>query len=127
MKYHSEIGKRKEASDMAEKNESKRPDSFGGATYRFSAEQALWCAVLMRGIADAMNNAPKRQMRKYRGQMKMLQTKGHTDKVRATDWIGSNCRGFREVCDMAGIDAERVRAAYMEGRIDKKSISSWAS
>lgn len=76
--------------------------SWPGPSKEALGERRLWCAV----IAQALND---------------LHINNYADRFAARDaraWIGS--RGFREVCLMAGVDADAIAAeierALAEGR-----------
>lgn len=76
-----------------------------------SPEQRLWQGALLRNVMDATNPAPKAPDDVWASRS-------------AKQWIESNCRDFRHVCSMAGVDASMIRSAFLEGRIDHASLVS---
>jgi|GEM_PF-3198359 len=62
------------------------------------AEQAVWRAVLMQMLSDALSRSHKRETRRL--------------KREALDWLTGKGRDFRMVCDYAGYDP-----SYLHGRI----------
>jgi hypothetical protein len=63
-----------------------------------SPEAGLWCAVILMAITDALgrgygNNPPDRSV----------------NRSTAADWLLSDRRDFRMVCDMAGVSAGSLR------------------
>lgn len=76
-----------------------------------SACQALWQEVLLMGILNAHGRAcdPNR---------------ASLDRHQSDQWIRSNCKDFRMVCDLAGMDSDFVHEAYVSGRIDIDGIAT---
>ena len=78
----------------------------------------LWASVLFvnlrtglgLGLADINDSAGRRH-----------------ERVMADGWVRSNTADFREVCDLAGVDSEAVRSAYLSGRLSDvmRNTSRW--
>lgn len=62
------------------------------------AEQAVWRAVLVQMLSDALSRSHKRETRRL--------------KREALDWLSGKGRDFRMVCDYAGYDP-----SYLHGRV----------
>lgn len=62
------------------------------------AEQAIWRAVLVQMLTDALSRSRKRETRRL--------------KREALDWLSGKSRDFRTVCDYAGYEP-----AYLHGKI----------
>jgi len=58
-------------------------------------EQALWRAVIMQMLTDALSGSRKEEAQQH--------------KREALVWLRGNTRDFRTVCDYAGFDPEYVR------------------
>lgn len=57
----------------------------------------LWCAVVHQAIDDATQPLSRNSTTRL-------------EQIRARDWLTRPNRDFDEVCGLAGIDAEKVRA-----------------
>jgi len=71
----------------------------------------LWCAVLIQMIRDAYSvptglNAGSNQ--------------AQYAKREADAFLGGNSRDFREVCEMAGVNADHMRALYLSGELAER-------
>lgn len=72
----------------------------------------LWVAVLVQTIRDAYN--PPAGL-----------SGGGAIKARADAqaFLSNNNRDFREVCEMAGVDADHLRAMYIDGRLEEFAVA----
>lgn len=67
-------------------------------------EQRLWQAVVHRAFLDATNDDPQT-------------TENILAKREADTWISRCGKDFREVCSLAGMDADFLSEAYRTGRV----------
>lgn len=72
-------------------------------------EQALWRAVIEHAILDACG---KSTARAYTREL---------DRIQAADWLFKHSRGFQEVCALADLEPDQVRARAQE-RIDEAEM-----
>lgn len=72
-------------------------------------ETRLWQAVLHRAFLDATAKDPSRDEDRWA-------------KRDAHSWITDCGRDFREVCSMAGMDADFLSAAYRAGRFNARLL-----
>ena len=73
-----------------------------------SPEQALWQRVVMQALLDATRDAKGQEA---------------TMAKRAADtWIRDGGRHYRDVCAMAGMEADFIRDAYIAGRINRDRL-----
>lgn len=73
---------------------------FGDAPNPTRAEQAIWRAVIVQSITDAISRSAKREAAQHRRE--------------ALTWLTNFSRDFRTVCDYAGYDP-----VYVQERIQK--------
>ncbi len=77
------------------------------------AARRLFGAVLICGIKDALSDVPRTSEGAGGWQVQ---------KDASTNWITRNSKDFQEVCELAGLDPEFIRDAFMSGKITKKSF-----
>ena len=68
-------------------------------------EQTLWQSVVVKAALDATSNAPS-------------SSDDYLAQKMADAWIRRGGSDFKEVCNLAGIDPDFIRDAYIEGRIN---------
>ena len=68
-------------------------------------ESALWRNVILQGIADATLQLPSYES-EHRRQMELI-------RGQARRWVKLQSEDFHRVCDLAGLEASRVRAFAM--------------
>jgi len=73
-------------------------------------EQRLWQAVVYRAAMDALNPTDSDE--------------GLKAQREADVWLRRNSKDFRRVCNLAGIDPDFIRDAYVAGRIDAQLLKS---
>ncbi|WP_444668384.1 hypothetical protein [Cereibacter changlensis] len=72
-----------------------------------SAERLLWQTVVLTAFLDATV------------EVKETSTKETKNNLRDADrWIRAGGRSYREVCELAGINGEFMRARYIAGQVD---------
>lgn len=76
-----------------------------------SPEQHLWQSVIERAFVDA--TAP----------VSNDDTEARA-KRQAADWIRGCGKDFREVCSLAGMDADFLSDAFREGRVDRVALKN---
>jgi hypothetical protein len=82
--------------------------------------RALWVAVVHQALVDATAEPVRRKeaSRSTRTHHRILVL----NRRRADLWIKGGGRDFREVCALAGIDADALRDAYTGGRINMNAL-----
>lgn len=88
----------------------------GWAAEQARACRALWASVLMTAIRDAL--APDSKVQTSKGNHGSVT---NLDRAQSQSWIGS--RGFRTVCELAGLDPDYILAAYRAGKINRDNLA----
>lgn len=73
-------------------------------------EVRLWQHVLFQAFTDATYEGTDKDMIRERGNSHY--------------WITHSGRGFRQVCSLAGMDADFLRDAYIRGKINRTRLKS---
>lgn len=74
-------------------------------------EKRLWQTVLMKAALDATADNPYSAENRYA-------------KREADRWFRHSQRDFQTVCALAGMDADFIREAYIDGRINADLLRS---
>src|SRR5580698_194496 len=74
-----------------------------------SPERNLFCAVLLVQVLDACAKPRPRHIYKVRDTVRIVPEGPSTDTVTARNYLLSNSRNFRTVCEWSGLDPQAVR------------------
>jgi len=78
-------------------------------------EQKLWQSVVVKAALDATSN-PLQNTKDY--------TYQELAKKQADAWLRTGGMDFKEVCNLAGLDPDFIRDAYIGGRINAELLRS---
>ena len=83
-------------------------------------EQRLWQQVVFLAVKDALE--PDEPIRAH-GSGKVLRYWPSIDKLNAIWWIHDGGREYETACNLAEIDPEFLREAFIAGRVDTELLS----
>jgi len=74
-------------------------------------EQKLWQSVVVKAALDATSNPSS-------------SSEDHLAQKQADAWLRAGGADFKEVCNLAGLDPDFIREAYIGGRINADLLRS---